>query len=63
VNLELTLAAERGMTLEMDERRVEWQPATTAVKAPKHGGLQRMNRAVTTCRLPLRYCGWGTLAS
>ena len=41
----------------MDERGVQLQPATTAMKTPEHGGLQRMDRAVTTYRLPQRFRG------
>ena len=41
----------------MDEKGVRRPLATTATKAPERGGLQRMNKAVTTCRLPLRYRG------
>ena len=38
------------------ERGVQQQPATIAMKTPECGGLQRTDRAVTTCRLPKRYC-------
>ena len=41
----------------MDEKGVRRPSATTAMKAPEHGGLLRTDKAVTTCRLPLRYHG------
>ena len=49
--------ARRGRTSERDERGVQWQPATTAMETPEHGGLQVTDRAVTTCRLPQQFHG------
>jgi len=41
----------------MDERGVQRQHATTAIKTHERSKLQRTDMAVTTCRLPLRYRG------
>ena len=49
--------AGRGRTLERDERGVQRQPATTAMKTPERGGLQGTDRVVTTCRLPQQFRG------
>jgi hypothetical protein len=38
-------------------RRGSSELNTTVMKTPKHGGLQRTDRAVTTCRLPLQFRG------
>ena len=39
------------------ERGVQQQPATTAMKTPKCGGLRGTDRAITTSRLPQRFHG------
>ena len=44
--------AGRVRTLEKGERGDERHPATTAMKAPEHGGLQKIDRIITiTCSL------------
>ena len=54
--LELTLAASEKDSY-WDEKGVQCPSTTTAMKASGRGGLQRTDRAVTTCYLPLRYRG------
>ena len=41
----------------MGEKGVQRPSATTAMKTLERGGLQRTDKAFTTCRLPLRYRG------
>ena len=48
------------MDSERDEKGVRRPSATTAMEAPERGGLLGTDKAVTTCRLPLRYRGGGT---
>jgi hypothetical protein len=48
--------ARAGATQNGVRRGSSWL-STTVMSTPKHGGLQRTDGAVTTCRLPQRYCG------
>ena len=52
---ELTSAAS-GKDSDWDEKGVQWQSTTNAMKTPKRG-LQRSDKAIITCRLPLWYRG------
>ena len=54
-NLDLTSAAS-GKDSDWDEKGVQRQSTTNAMKTPKRG-LQRSDKAVITCRLPLWYRG------
>jgi len=40
-----------------DEKGVQLQSATTAMKIPECSELQMTDRVVTTCRLPLQFHG------